>query len=133
MKRFFRALVAVAGLATSAASPAAPVQEAITWQDWSDAAFARAQRERRLVLLDLGAAWCHWCHVMDATTYRDAEVARLIADRFVPVKVDQDTRPDLANRYEDYGWPATVVFDGAGRELVKMRGYIPPERMRALL
>ena len=50
--------------------------------------------------------------------------------RFVAVHVDQDARPDLSNRYEDYGWPATVIFDAAGRELVKFQGYIEPERMR---
>jgi uncharacterized protein YyaL (SSP411 family) len=106
---------------------------AIAWQDWSDAAFTRARGEGRLVLLDLGAGWCHWCHVMDATSYRDLEVVRLIARRFVAVKVDQDSRPDLASRYEDYGWPATVVFDAEGRELVKLRGYLPPPRLLSLL
>ena len=70
---------------------------------------------------------------MEETTYRDPEVVGLIRSRFVPVRVDQDARPDLSNRYEDYGWPATVVFDSAGRELVKFQGYIEPERMRALL
>ena len=51
----------------------------------------------------------------------------------MPVRVDADAQPDLANRYEDYGWPATVVFDAEGRELVKFRGYIAPERMRSML
>jgi uncharacterized protein len=105
----------------------------IPWQDWSEKAFERASRERRLVLLDLGAVWCHWCHVMDETTYRDPEVLRLLDRHFVPVRVDQDSRPDLANRYEDYGWPATIVFDAAGGELVRFRGYIEPARMRSLL
>src|SRR5687767_4206625 len=106
---------------------------ALEWQDWSGAVFERARAERRLVLLDLGAVWCHWCHVMEETTYRDPEVVALLRDHFVAVKVDQDARPDLSNRYEDYGWPATIVFDAEGRELVKFRGYIPPERMRSLL
>ena len=52
-----------------------------------------------------------WCHVMDESTYKDGEVARLIWERYVALRVDQDARPDLANRYEDYGWPATIVFD----------------------
>ena len=106
---------------------------ALEWQDWSGSVFERARAERRLVLLDLGAVWCHWCHVMEETTYRDPEVVALLRDHFVAVKVDQDARPDLSNRYEDYGWPATIVFDADGRELVKFRGYIPPERMRSLL
>jgi uncharacterized protein len=116
-----------------AASLAAASPEPVAWQDWSEEAFARAAREHRLVLLDLGAVWCHWCHVMDETTYRDPEVAGLLDRHFVPVRVDQDARPDLANRYEDYGWPATIVFDGAGGELVRFRGYIEPARMRSLL
>ena len=117
-------------LALALAAPAVPAP--IAWQDWSEKAFAQAARERRLVLLDLGAVWCHWCHVMDETTYRDPEVVQL--DRhFVPVHVDQDARPDLANRYEDYGWPATIVFDSSGGELVRFRGYIEPPRMRSLL
>jgi uncharacterized protein YyaL (SSP411 family) len=118
---------------TTRALPAAREPGAIVWQDWTDAAFERARREHRFVLLDLEAVWCHWCHVMEATTYRDAEVVALVAARFVPVRVDQDARPDLSNRYEDYGWPATVVLDGDGQEIVKFQGYIPPERMRALL
>jgi len=106
---------------------------AIAWTDWSDTAFERARADGRLVLLDLGAVWCHWCHVMEETTYKDPEVVSLIQTRFVAVHVDQDARPDLSNRYEDYGWPATVVFDAAGQELVKFQGYIEPERMRGLL
>ena len=83
-------------------------------------------REKRLVLLDLVAVWCHWCHVMEETTYRDPEVVAQIRAHFVAVRVDQDSRPDLSNRYEDYGWPATVIFDADGHELVKFAGYIPP-------
>ena len=105
----------------------------IAWQDWSDAAFARAKAEKRLVLLDLGAVWCHWCHVMEETTYKDPKVVELLARHFVAVRVDQDSRPDLSNRYEDYGWPATILFDASGRELVKFAGYIPPQRMVSLL
>ena len=105
----------------------------IAWSDWSDHVFARARKEDRFVLLDLGAVWCHWCHVMDETTYKDAQVAALVRARFVPVRVDQDQRPDLSNRYEDYGWPATVVFDKSGAELVKLQGYVPPARMASLL
>ena len=47
------------------------------------------------VLLDLEAVWCHWCHVMDATTYRDPEAVALLKSKYIAVKVDQDSRPDL--------------------------------------
>jgi hypothetical protein len=110
-----------------------PDSGAIAWQDWTEAAFERARRENRFVLLDLGAVWCHWCHVMEETTYRDPQVVALVHARYVPVRVDQDARPDLSNRYEDYGWPATIIFDADGVELVKFSGYIPPARMASLL
>ncbi len=129
-----RKILSLTGLLlwTSAMASAAPVPE-IPWRDWSDAAFAAARSEKKLVLLDLGAVWCHWCHVMEETTYRDPKVVALLRRHFVTVRVDQDSRPDLSNRYEDYGWPATIIFDAKGQELVKFAGYIAPERMAALL
>jgi uncharacterized protein YyaL (SSP411 family) len=111
--------------------PAAPA--GVNWHSSPDEAFTRARAQKRLVLLDLGAVWCHWCHVMEETTYRDPKVVALLNRRFVAVRVDQDARPDLSNRYEDYGWPATVIFDADGKELVKFAGYIAPARMAALL
>ena len=79
--------------------------------------------------MDLEAVWCHWCHVMDTKTYRDPNVVELINKHFIPVRVDQDKQPDISNRYEDYGWPATVIFDANGGEIVKRRGYIGPQFM----
>jgi len=116
----------------AAVEPEAP-DTGIAWVTWSDDVFARAKRENRLVLLDLEAVWCHWCHVMAATTYRDEAVVARLRAKYLCVRVDADARPDLANRYEDYGWPATVIFAPDGTELVKFRGYIPPLRMANLL
>jgi uncharacterized protein YyaL (SSP411 family) len=116
------------------AIPAASGDSArIHWLSWNDEVFARAKRENKFVLLDLEAVWCHWCHVMDETTYRDPEVRRLMQSRYLAVKVDQDSRPDLSNRYEDYGWPATVVFDGNGQEIVKRQGYLQPKQFASIL
>jgi uncharacterized protein YyaL (SSP411 family) len=106
---------------------------AIQWQPWSGDVFARARREHRFVLLDLEAVWCHWCHVMDEMTYSDDRVIALMNQRYIAVKVDQDARPDLSNRYEDYGWPATIVFAADGSEIVKRSGYIPPMPMASML
>lgn len=103
------------------------------WQGWSQDVFTQAKSEHRFVLLDLEAVWCHWCHVMDVTTYRDPKVIGLLQSKYLLVKVDQDSRPDLSNRYEDYGWPATVVFDGDGHEIVKRQGYLDPEEMASML
>ncbi len=115
------------GTLASAAEPE------LKWQPWSDAAFAQAKAENKFVLLDLEAVWCHWCHVMEATTYQDPATVALLNSKYVLVRVDQDSRPDLASRYEDYGWPATVVFDGDGQEIVKRRGYLPPVQMASIL
>src|ERR1700677_370548 len=73
----------------------APVAGQLAWADLNAEAFARARAEGRIVLIDGSAEWCHWCHVMDATTYRDPEVRKLLSERFLPVKVDIDARPDF--------------------------------------
>lgn len=116
-------------------TPSAPqgAAEAIPWAPFSPETFARAKAERKFVVMDGSAEWCHWCHVMEATTYRDATVRTLLAKSFVAVKVDIDTRPDLAERYGDYGWPATVIFSPDAEELGKYRGYIAPEKFIELL
>ncbi|MBK8096672.1 MAG: thioredoxin domain-containing protein [Planctomycetes bacterium] len=111
-------------LAGCQASPAGP-----HWQPWGPELFARATDERRLVLLEVGTGWCHWCHVMEETTWADPEVGAEIERHFVVSKVDADARLDLATRYQDWGWPATIVFDAAGRELWKQRGYLAPGPM----
>ncbi len=105
----------------------------IEWRPWSDSVFAKAKEEGRFVLLDLGTGWCHWCHVMEAVTYRDPAVIELIQKHYIAVRVDADSRPDLSNRYEDYGWPATIVFGSDGGEIVKRQGYIPPKPMASML
>ena len=105
----------------------------ISWEPWSDGVFERAKRENKFVILDMEAVWCHWCHVMDEKTYANPDVAKLMGERYIAVKVDQDSNPDLSRRYENYGWPATIVFDGTGQEIVKRRGYLAPERMISML
>ena len=126
MRQLFPALI----LAVSAWAGTPP---ALEWNAWSADTFARAKREDRFVLLDLEAVWCHWCHVMDATTYQDPAAVALLKSNYILVKVDQDSRPDLASRYEDYGWPATIVFDRDGHEIVKRQGYIAPQEMVSML
>ena len=124
-------LLLAAALAFAAARAGAA--DAVAWQPWSDAAFARAKAERKFIIMDLEAVWCHWCHVMDETTYRDPKVMSLMAARYIAVKVDQDSRPDLANRYENYGWPATIVYAADGSEIVRRRGYLNPAEMASML
>jgi uncharacterized protein YyaL (SSP411 family) len=130
MRRLVAALLLL-WTATGYAAGSKPSQ--IEWQPWSDSVFERAARENRFVLLDLEAVWCHWCHVMDEVTYSDPKVVELIKSRYIPVRVDQDSRPDISRRYENYGWPATVVFNAEGGEIVKRRGYLAPPVMISML
>lgn len=116
-----------------AASRGRAGERAFTWSAWSPEAFERARREGKYLLLDGAAEWCHWCHVMDETTYLDPEIGRILKERFIAVRVDVDEHPDLADRYGEWGWPATIVFSPDGREIGKYRGYLPPEELRGIL
>lgn len=119
--------------ADTAESAAVTPGSAPDWRPWSAGVFAESKRTGKPVLLDLEARWCHWCHVMDEKTYADTRIQKVLRKHFITVRVDQDSRPDLANRYEDYGWPATVVFAPDGRELAKRRGFVRPDAMLTLL
>ena len=106
-----------------------PDQKSLKWHVWSPEIFELAQREGRLVLLDLTARWCQFCLKMDAITYRDPEVVRTINRNFIPVRADEADYPELGKRYESFGRPATIVFDGHGNEIIKKRGYLKPQWM----
>ncbi|WP_407275832.1 DUF255 domain-containing protein [Halothiobacillus sp. DCM-1] len=131
MNRVVRGLVALLGLwaVGIAAAAAAPVD----WQPYGSAAFAKAKAEHRLILLDMVAVWCHWCHVMDDKTYADPAVANLLNTHFVPIRVDHDARPDLAERYRNYAWPATILLRPDGTEVFREAGFIEADRMRRIL
>ena len=126
-------LAALLWLTAPAAAAAPAGGDRIAWRTWSPALFDEAVAEDRYVLLYLSAVWCHWCHVMDDTTYRSAEVRELIGRKYIPVRVDQDSNPELSYRYERFGWPATIMFDGQGNEILRRRGYVPPEVFAELL
>ena len=79
-------------LLSSTAEPSGTRPDLIDWQPWSAHIFDRAAREEKLVLLDLKAVSCHWCHVMDQKTYANEDVASVISEHFIAVKVDHDAR-----------------------------------------
>ncbi|MFQ5664002.1 MAG: thioredoxin domain-containing protein [Terriglobia bacterium] len=95
----------------------------VDWYPFGPEPFARAQKLDRPILLDIGAVWCHWCHVMDRESYENPEIARLINQMFVAVKVDRDARPDIDARYQravqaltgQGGWPLTAFLTPAGK------------------
>lgn len=109
------------------------VNNDVNWDTWSEKVFEKAKNENKFVILDLEAIWCHWCHVMKTTTYADPEIIDILKSHYVPVRVDQDSRPDLSNKYKEYGWPATIIFNSKGEEIVKRSGYITPDDMKLLL
>ncbi len=133
MRRILKVTILFLGMFSAGLRAENLPPQKIAWQSWSDEVFAQAKREQKLVLLDLEAVWCHWCHVMDQETYANPEVAGQIQGHYIPVKVDQDAMPGLANRYRDYGWPATIVLNGEGKELAKRAGYIESTEMAHLL
>jgi uncharacterized protein YyaL (SSP411 family) len=106
----------------------------VQWHPWGEAAFVQAQSEDKPILLDIGAVWCHWCHVMDRESYENPEIARLINEHFVAVKVDRDERPDVDARYQaavsaitgQGGWPLTVFLTPDGRPYFGGT-YLPPD------
>jgi uncharacterized protein YyaL (SSP411 family) len=104
----------------------------VGWRAWSEPAFEEARRLDKPILLSISAVWCHWCHVMDETTYSNAGVIDLIKREFVPVRVDNDVRPDINQRYNMGGWPTTAFLTPSG-DILTGGTYIPPEQMAAAL
>jgi uncharacterized protein YyaL (SSP411 family) len=104
----------------------------IEWMPWGAEAFARSEAEQKPILLAISAVWCHWCHVMDETSYSDPEVIRAINKGFVPVRVDNDRRPDVNARYNMGGWPTTAFLAPDGTTITGAT-YMPAQQMRRAL
>jgi len=110
------------------------MHQPIHWHEWGSEAFEKAQLQNKPVLLDVGAVWCHWCHVMDRESYEDAEVAQIINEDFIAVKVDRDERPDVDSRYQSAvqaisgqgGWPLTAFLTPQGKPFYAGT-YFPPQ------
>src|SRR5699024_1028391 len=90
----------------------------VDWYPWGEEAFAKAKAENKPVLLSIGYSTCHWCHVMADETFEDDEIARILNDRFVAIKVDREERPDIDAIYMKVcqaitgqgGWPLNVFL-----------------------
>src|SRR5262249_51861148 len=73
----------------------------VDWYPWGEEARELARRENKPILLSIGYSACHWCHVMERESFENEAIARLMNERFVPIKVDREERPDLDQIYMD--------------------------------
>jgi uncharacterized protein YyaL (SSP411 family) len=106
----------------------------VDWYPWGEEAFAVARRENKPILLSIGYSACHWCHVMAHESFEDEEIAKLMNENFVNIKVDREERPDLDQIYMNAvqmmthhgGWPMTVFLTP---DAVPFYGgtYFPPQ------
>ncbi|HEY6252742.1 MAG TPA: thioredoxin domain-containing protein [Candidatus Angelobacter sp.] len=110
------------------------MHQPIHWHEWGPEPFEKAKRDNKPILLDIGAVWCHWCHVMDRESYENPEIAQIINQHFIAIKVDRDERPDVDSRYQSAvqaisgqgGWPLTGFLTPEGKPFYGGT-YFPPE------
>jgi len=90
----------------------------VNWRPWGDEAFAKASAEDKPIFLSIGCSTCHWRHVMEHESFEDEQVAKLMNDSFISIKVDREERPDIDNVYMSVcqmmtgsgGWPLTIIM-----------------------
>jgi hypothetical protein len=95
----------------------------VNWQPWDEAALEAAREEDRPIFLSIGYSACHWCHVMEEESFADEEVAEVLNEEFVPIKVDREERPDVDSVYMTVcqlvtgrgGWPLSAFLTPDGR------------------
>lgn len=88
----------------------------VNWHSWGEVAFEKAKKENKPILLSIGYSTCHWCHVMEHESFEDEEIAKVMNDNYICIKVDREQRPDVDSIYMSVvqgmtghgGWPMTV-------------------------
>jgi len=108
------------------------LRSTVAWLPWGTAAFARARDEQKPLLLSVFAPWSSACREMDRLCYDDGEIADEINRWFVPIRVDADRRPDVADRYDLGGLPSTVFLTADG-DIIGGGTFVPPGRLREAL
>ncbi|MEJ2697853.1 MAG: thioredoxin domain-containing protein [Candidatus Sulfobium sp.] len=106
----------------------------IDWYPWSQEAFDEAKKQNKPVFMSSGAVWCHWCHVMAKECFENEEIARMLNESFISVKLDRDERPDIDKRYQravaamgqGSGWPLSVFLTPEKKPFFGGT-YFPPE------
>ena len=108
----------------------------VEWNPWGEEALARAREEDKPILLSIGYAACHWCHVMESESFENPDIAALMNQNFVCIKVDREERPDLDSIYMNAvqaltgsgGWPMTVFLTPDGKPFFGGTYYPPVDR-----
>ena len=108
----------------------------VDWYSWGEEALAKAKQEDKPILLSVGYSACHWCHVMEHELFENPQIAALMNQHFVSIKVDREERPDIDNIYMQAvqamtgqgGWPMTVFLTPAGRPFYGGTYYPPEDR-----
>jgi uncharacterized protein YyaL (SSP411 family) len=106
----------------------------VDWFPWGEYAFEKARNEDKPIFLSIGYSTCHWCHVMEKESFEDEEVAKLMNDAFVSIKVDREERPDIDGIYMEVcqrmtgsgGWPLNIIITPDKRPFYAAT-YIPKE------
>jgi len=104
----------------------------VEWYPWGEEAFQKARDENKLIFLSIGYSTCHWCHVMEEESFEDEEVAALMNEAFVSIKVDREERPDIDSIYmtvavmmiQSGGWPLNIIMTPDQKPVLAMT-YIP--------
>jgi uncharacterized protein len=107
----------------------------VDWYPWGEEALERARQEDKPIFLSVGYAACHWCHVMEHESFEDPEVAAIMNEHFINIKVDREERPDIDSIYMDAvvtitgqgGWPMSVFMTSDGKPFFGGT-YYPPVR-----
>lgn len=71
----------------------------VEWYPWSDEALEKAKKENKMIFLSVGYSTCHWCHVMEKESFENEEIARIMNEHFINIKVDREERPDIDRIY----------------------------------
>ncbi|MBM3933803.1 MAG: thioredoxin domain-containing protein [SAR202 cluster bacterium] len=111
----------------------------VDWYPWDPEAFEKARAEDKPILLSVGYSACHWCHVMEHESFENRDIAKLMNDNFVSIKVDREERPDVDSIYMSAvqamtgrgGWPMTVFMTPDGKPFYGGT-YFPPEDRRGM-
>ena len=134
MKTFPRRLIlSVATIALIATALPLPAAAEIRWQRSTSAALERAQQSGRPILVFVTAQWCHYCEKMKRDTWENPAVCRPVGQHFETVVLDGDRDADIVSQMNLSGYPATLVYDPAGKLISHQDGYLPPEETLAWL